>query len=192
VETGKHYNYFRDYDPGLGRYLQSDPMGVLPGPATFTYATGSPLSRGDFLGLMDCVYIYGNQGTDVSTSTIRQIILSNFEHFTWKNPEPEFGPDIKELGPRAHGKGLPVKPTIKVDWYAVYQDLVKSMTTTTLKPWVEIESFCTDTLDCGKTIHWHNPMTRHYGQAFKQMTTSWDTENEERFLFRADFDWFLP
>lgn len=24
VETGKHPNYFRDYDPAIGRYLESD------------------------------------------------------------------------------------------------------------------------------------------------------------------------
>ena len=27
AETGTHYNYFRDYDPAIGRYLQSDPPG---------------------------------------------------------------------------------------------------------------------------------------------------------------------
>ena len=26
-ETGLHYNYFRDYDPATGRYVQSDPIG---------------------------------------------------------------------------------------------------------------------------------------------------------------------
>ena len=28
-ETGVYYNYYRDYDPNLGRYLQSDPIGIL-------------------------------------------------------------------------------------------------------------------------------------------------------------------
>lgn len=29
AETGLHYNYFRYYDPSLGRYLKSDPIGIL-------------------------------------------------------------------------------------------------------------------------------------------------------------------
>jgi RHS repeat-associated protein len=28
-ETGTFYNYFRDYDPSLGRYVQSDPLGLV-------------------------------------------------------------------------------------------------------------------------------------------------------------------
>jgi RHS repeat-associated protein len=27
-ETNLHHNYFRDYDPGIGRYIQSDPIGL--------------------------------------------------------------------------------------------------------------------------------------------------------------------
>jgi RHS repeat-associated protein len=26
--TGLHYNYFRDYEPGTGRYVESDPIGL--------------------------------------------------------------------------------------------------------------------------------------------------------------------
>ena len=31
AESGLHQNYFRDYDPSIGRYAQSDPLGILPG-----------------------------------------------------------------------------------------------------------------------------------------------------------------
>ena len=34
-ETGQHYNYFRDYDSSLGRYVQTDPLGLDGGLATY-------------------------------------------------------------------------------------------------------------------------------------------------------------
>jgi RHS repeat-associated protein len=30
-ETGLYYNYYRDYDPGNGRYAESDPIGLAAG-----------------------------------------------------------------------------------------------------------------------------------------------------------------
>jgi RHS repeat-associated protein len=52
-ETGLHYNYFRDYDPVIGRYVESDPIGLRGGLDTYAYAAGNPLSRIDLLGLAD-------------------------------------------------------------------------------------------------------------------------------------------
>jgi len=51
VETGLHYNYFRYYDPETGRYITSDPIGLLGGLNTFGYVRGNPLYWSDPLGL---------------------------------------------------------------------------------------------------------------------------------------------
>lgn len=47
AETGLHYNYFRDYDPVIGRYVESDPIGVWGGLNTYAYVAGDPTRRID-------------------------------------------------------------------------------------------------------------------------------------------------
>jgi RHS repeat-associated protein len=41
-ETGKSQNYFRDYDPAIGRYAQSDPVGLKAGVNTYGYVLQQP------------------------------------------------------------------------------------------------------------------------------------------------------
>ncbi|MBD8526737.1 RHS repeat-associated core domain-containing protein [Pseudomarimonas arenosa] len=50
-ESGLHYNYFRDYDPSTGRYIESDPIGLRGGVNTYGYVGGSPLVYVDRNGL---------------------------------------------------------------------------------------------------------------------------------------------
>ncbi|WP_408951389.1 RHS repeat-associated core domain-containing protein [Lysobacter sp. Hz 25] len=51
VATGLNYNYFRDYDAGIGRYVQSDFLGLIDGPTTYSYALQNPVKNSDSLGL---------------------------------------------------------------------------------------------------------------------------------------------
>jgi RHS repeat-associated protein len=50
-ETGLFYNYFRDYDAGTGRYVQSDPIGLAGGINTYSYVESDPTGSADPDGL---------------------------------------------------------------------------------------------------------------------------------------------
>lgn len=49
--TNFNYNYFRDYDPSTGRYVESDPIGLGGGVSTYSYVGQSPLQGIDPFGL---------------------------------------------------------------------------------------------------------------------------------------------
>ena len=44
AETGLNYNYKRDYDPQVGRYVESDPIGLAGGINTYSYARSNPIA----------------------------------------------------------------------------------------------------------------------------------------------------
>jgi RHS repeat-associated protein len=62
-ETGLNYNYFRDYDPATGRYVESDPIGLRGGINTYSYAYSNPVNLADPMGLFS-----------VSPATIEQAL----------------------------------------------------------------------------------------------------------------------
>jgi len=52
IESGLHQNDQRDYDPRLGRYIESDPIGLNGGPNTYSYVSLAPTLKVDPTGLL--------------------------------------------------------------------------------------------------------------------------------------------
>jgi RHS repeat-associated protein len=46
-----NYNMARDYDPDIGRYVESDPLGIKPGVNTYAYVRNNSESYNDPTGL---------------------------------------------------------------------------------------------------------------------------------------------
>lgn len=60
-ETALHYNYYRNYDAGTGRYVESDPIGLAGGTNTYLYAS-NPLLQIDPRGLQGFFQFGGQAG----------------------------------------------------------------------------------------------------------------------------------
>ncbi|EGR3255587.1 RHS repeat-associated core domain-containing protein [Vibrio parahaemolyticus] len=59
ADTGLHYNWHRYYDPALGRYLQSDRLGLFDGVDTYGYVRANPLRLIDPTGEVGSGELFG-------------------------------------------------------------------------------------------------------------------------------------
>jgi len=94
-ETNLAYNLMRNYDPGVGRYLESDPIGLRGGVNTFAYVGSSPLRYVDPLGLfswIDVIPAWNHycDGTQTSWTT-------DFGSINWGDARSRINAKIKGL-----------------------------------------------------------------------------------------------
>jgi RHS repeat-associated protein len=94
-QAGLHQNGYRDLDPAVGRYVESDPIGMLAGVDTYAYVEGNPLNYVDSNGLdklppsQVLMLILQNNKSALSTELILCLIYkeSTFDP-SQKNPHP--------------------------------------------------------------------------------------------------------
>lgn len=90
-EIGLNYNYRRDYEAATGRYIQSDPAGLIGGLSTYAYALLNPWRFADPLGLeIICIDNWDNDYYEARTSTTREIGNIILEFTIFGPPVPEF------------------------------------------------------------------------------------------------------
>ncbi len=110
AETNLHYNHFRYYDPELGRYITSDPIGLRGGMNTYGYVEQNPIVSIDPYGLTEVLYkdrggftslsIIDSGGHTVTFPAANNSQKSsegpfpqNIFPFSWWNPHRGLGPD---------------------------------------------------------------------------------------------------
>lgn len=91
AEMGHNYNYYRDYDPSTGRYIESDPIGMHGGINTYAYVYDDPYKYEDIFGLLsqqvtNCVCQFMMENNYNSNSAWYAADQSRLKSRNWNSP----------------------------------------------------------------------------------------------------------
>jgi RHS repeat-associated protein len=114
AETGLHYNYFRTYDPQVGRYVESDPIGLSGGSfSTYNYGKANPISNKDPLGLV--VTVQGQNPADQQAlqNALNALKATPLGYQLWQ--QLDLSPMIYVIGDWVPGAAYPHGRYINVD-----------------------------------------------------------------------------
>jgi RHS repeat-associated protein len=84
AESGLSDNAYRNYEPSIGRYVQSDPSGLQGGRNTFSYVSGNPLRHVDRFGLQE-------DDASEESKAERDALQAQFAPFIGPNQVPQSG-----------------------------------------------------------------------------------------------------
>jgi RHS repeat-associated protein len=102
-ETGLFQNTNRDLDPGLGRFIQSDPIGLHGGMSTYSYVESNPLGQVDPEGLAPGGPYHPPEGVGVRCTRfdacgglrakmyLLEKMINSHQGWDWNNPPPRGG-----------------------------------------------------------------------------------------------------
>jgi RHS repeat-associated protein len=87
------YSYERDYEPAVGRYIESDPIGLFAGVNTYGYVSQDPLSWVDPMGLVE-----GSPGNLAKRRAIDRIGRGYARSTAWAflKKKDDFGPNTNK------------------------------------------------------------------------------------------------
>ena len=113
-ETGLNYNYFRDYDPGTGRYVESDLIGLGGGLNTYNYVFSNPINFLDRFGLK-CYYLFRIPSLLLKKSPIEEYRLG----YKWNayNIQPGLSGTTP---PKIVSPGVPIEPSMSINGRQTY------------------------------------------------------------------------
>ncbi|WGG49034.1 RHS repeat-associated core domain-containing protein [Rugamonas sp. DEMB1] len=157
-ETGLWYNWHRYYDAALGRYIQSDPIGLAGGANTYAYVGSNPVSNVDPIGLAKMILLPTTDG-NYAAAVAAPDVVGQLTIFAHGNQQRVNGMNAAALASRIKESGVwNAGMSIKLDAcntgkgdFNIAKDLSANLNATVIAPTAR-------TLTSGKTDMgvWHS------------------------------------